>query len=151
MKYLSPFNSRHGIRPFSSGSFSTMEKEFEKLFGSLPSLFDVGGEWFAESDSKSMNPVWYEHDDAYVVQIELPGVESKDVTLDLGGNILKLSAKREARSRKEGAEGSSSYRQSLSIPEGVDSDKASADYKDGVLSVSFPKLEAVKPRRIDVN
>lgn len=151
MKYLSPFNTRYGISPFSSGSFSSMEKEFEKLFGSLPSLFDVGGEWFAESDSKSLNPIWYEHDEAYVVQVELPGVESKDVTLEVGENVLKLSAEREARSEKEGTEGSLFYRQSLSIPEGVDPDKASAEYKDGVLSVSFPKTEGVKPRRIDVN
>jgi HSP20 family protein len=48
-------------------------------------------------------------------------------------------------------EGSLSYSQSLSIPDGVDSDKISAEYKDGVLSVSFPKTEAVKPCRIDVN
>lgn len=151
MKYLSPFNTRYGISPFSSGSFSSMEKEFEKLLGSLPSHFDAGGECFAKSGSKSLNPVWYEHDEAYVVQLELPGVESKNVTLEVSDRILNLLAKRESRSEKEGTEGDLSYRQSISIPEGIDSEKVSAEYKDGVLSVSFPKTEAVKPRRIDVN
>lgn len=151
MKYLSPFNPRYGISPFSSGSFSTTEKEIEKLFGNLPSLDHGGGEWLAGSDSKSLNPIWFEHDEAYVVQVELPGVESKNVTLEVVSNILKLSAEHETRSEKQGMEGSLSYSQSLSIPDGVDSDKISAEYKDGVLSVSFPKTEAVKPRRIDVN
>ena len=100
MKYLSPFNLRYGISPFSSGSFSTMEKEIEKLFGNLPSLYDGGGEWLAGSDSKSLNPIWFEHDEAYVVQVELPGVESKNVTLEVVSNILKLSAERETRSEK---------------------------------------------------
>ena len=151
MKYLSPFNTRYGISPFSSGSFSSMEKEFEKLFGSLPSHFDVGGECFAEPGSKSLNPVWYEHDEAYVVQLELPGVDSKDVTLEVSDSVLRLSANRKSRSEKEGAESDLYYSQSISIPEGIDPEKVSADYKNGVLSVSFPKTEAVKPRRIDVN
>jgi HSP20 family protein len=151
MKYLSPFDFRYGINPLSSGSFSSMEKEFEKLFGSLPSLFDAGGEWFAESASQPLNPVWYEHADAYVLQVELPGVEPKDVKLEVLDNSLSLSAERSTRSKEHGAENSFSYSQSLSIPERVDGDLATAEYKDGVLSVSFPKTAAVKPRRIDVN
>ena len=73
MKYLSPFNLRYGISPFSSGSFSTMEKEIEKLFGNLPSLYDGGGEWLAGSDSKSLNPIWFEHDEAYVFRSNCRG------------------------------------------------------------------------------
>ena len=151
MKYLSPFKSRYGISPFSGGTFSSMEKEFENLFGSLPSLFDVGGEWFAEPDEQSLNPVWYEHDDAYMVQVELPGVEPKDVTLEVGENGLALSAERKFRSKAAGPEETLSYSQSISIPEGIDGDKATAQYKDGVLSIRFPKTAVVKPRRIDVN
>ena len=152
MKYLSPFgHSRYGITPFSSGSISNLEKEFEKIFGSLPSLFDVGGDWFADSERQSLNPRWFEHDDAYVMQVELPGVDSKDVSLEVGDNALRLSAERKTRSKEDGAESSFSYSQSFSIPDGVDADKTSAEYKDGVLSVSFPKTAVVKPRRIDVN
>lgn len=151
MKYLSPFNSRYGFSPLSSGSFSSMEKEFEKRFGSLPSFFDVGGKRFADSEQRPLNPVWYEHDDAYVVQLELPGVEPKDVTLEVDDNALSLSAERKTRSNQDGSQGNGSYRQSFPIPEGVDADQVTAAYKDGVLSVSLPKIAAVKPRRIDVN
>ncbi len=151
MKYISPFNARYGISPLSSGSFSSMEQEFENLFGSLPSFFDVGGECFADSDQRSLNPVWYEHDDAYVVQLELPGVEPKDVTLEVGDDVLSLSAERTTRSNQDASEDDLSYRHSLPIPEGVDADQVTAEYKDGVLSVSLPKIAAVKPRRIDVN
>jgi|ETNmetMinimDraft_22_1059887.scaffolds.fasta_scaffold00014_5 HSP20 family protein len=152
MKYLSPFSSRYGIAPYSSGSsLGSLEKEFEKLFGSLPSLFDVGGEWFAESDARSLNTRWYEHDDAYVARIELPGVESKDVALEVGENALSLTAKRVAKAKEGESEASISYSESLSVPEGVDADKATAEFKDGILSVSFPKTALVKPRRIDVS
>lgn len=151
MKYLSPFSSRYGLTPFAGGnSLASMEKEFERLFGSLPSLFDVGGDWVADSDKRSLNPRWYEHDDALVVQVELPGVEAKDLNLEARENALSLSAERKTRSKDEGAEGSYSYRQSFSIPEGVDAEKASASFKDGILSVSFPKAAALKPRRIEV-
>ena len=77
MRYLSPFRPRGSITPFSQGSFANLEKEFESLFGSLPSLFDVGGDWIADSGSRSARPSWYENEDSYVARIELPGVDPK--------------------------------------------------------------------------
>ncbi len=151
MKYLSPFNSRYGITPFSGHSFTNLEKEFEKLFGSLPSLFDVGSEWIPEAGSRSLSPRWYENDDSFVVQLELPGIEPKDVSLEVGDNALRLSAERKTRSGKDESESSYSFKQSFSIPEGVDTDKVKADYEDGVLSVTFPKTEVLKPRQIKIN
>lgn len=151
MRYLSPFNSRYGITPFSGHSFTNLEKEFEKLFGSLPSLFDVGSEWIPESGSRSLSPRWFESDDAFVVQLELPGIEQKDVSLEVGDNALRLSAERKTQSKKDESESSISYSQSFTIPDGVDADKVSAGYEEGVLSVTFPKTEVVKPRQIKIN
>jgi len=148
MRYLSPFNSRYGISPFSGNSFSNFEKEIEKVFGSLPSLFDVGGDWISDSGSRSARPNWFEHDDAYVARVEVPGVDPKEVSIEVGDNMVRLSAERMTKS-KEG-ESSISYSQSFSIPDGVDADKAGAEFEDGVLSITFPKAEVVKPRKIEV-
>ena len=151
MKYLSPFNSRYGITPPSGHSFTNLEKEFEKLFGSLPSLFDVGSEWIPEAEGRSLSPRWYENDDSFVVQLELPGIEPKDVSLEVGDNALRLSAERKTRSSKDDSESTLSYKQSFAIPGGVDTDKVEAGYEDGVLSVTFPKTEVLKPRQIKIS
>lgn len=148
MRYLSPFNSRYGITPFSGSSFSNFEKEMEKVFGSLPSLFDVGGDWISDSGSRSARPSWFEHDDAYVARVELPGVEPKEVSVEVGDNMVRLSAERKSKSKK--GESSISCSQTFSIPDGVDAAKAGAEFEDGVLSITFPKAEVLKPRKIEV-
>lgn len=148
MRYLSPFNSRYGIMPFSGSSFSNFEKQLEKVFGSLPSLFDVGGYWISDSGSRSARPSWFEHDDAYVARVEVPGVERKEVSIEVDDDMVRLSAKRKSKSKK--GESSISYSQTFSIPDGVDAAKAGAEFEDGVLSITFPKAEVLKPRKIEV-
>ena len=148
MRYLSPFNSRFGITPFSGSSFSNFEKEMEKVFGSLPSLFDVGGDWISDSGSRSARPSWFEHDDACVARVEVPGVEPKEVSIEVGDNMVRLSAERKSKSKK--GESSISYSQTFSIPDGVDAAKAGAEFEDGVLSITFPKAEVLKLRKIEV-
>ena len=148
MRYLSPFNSRYGVTLFSGSSFSNVEKELEKVFGSLPSLFDVGSDWIPDSGSRFAQPSWFEHDDAYVARIEVPGVEPNEVYKEAGDDMVRLSAERKSKS-KEG-ESSMSYSQSFSIPDGVDATNAGAEFEDGVLSITFPKAEVLKPRKIEV-
>ena len=127
-----------------------LEKEFEKLFGSLPSLFDVGSEWIPEGGGLLLSPRWYENDDSFVVQLELPGIEPKDVSLEVGDNALRLSAERKTRSSKDDSESILSNKQSFSIPEVLDADEVEAGYEDGVLSVTFPKTEVLKPCKIKI-
>lgn len=127
-----------------------LEKEFEKLFGSLPSLFDVGSEWIPEGGGLLLSPRWYENDDSFVVQLELPGIEPKDVSLEVGDNALRLSAERKTRSSKDDSESILSNKQSFSIPEVLDTDEVEAGYEDGVLSVTFPKTEVLKPCKIKI-
>ncbi len=150
MRYLSPFNTRYGLTPFSGNSFASLEKEFEKLFGGMPSLFDLGSEWVADSSSRSLRPQWYESDNEYVIRLELPGVDPKDVALEVGDNALRLSAERKTRSGEGESESVASYKQSFSIPEGIDGGKVSAKFEEGVLNVTLPKTEVLKPRRIEI-
>lgn len=75
----------------------------------------------------------------------------KDVSLEVGDNALRLSAERKTRSSKDDSESTLSDRQSFSIRESLDTDKVEAGYEDGVLSVSFPKTEVLKPCKIKIN
>ena len=65
--------------------------------------------------------------------------------------MLRLSAARKTRSSKDDSKSTLAYKQSFSIPDGVDTDKVEAGYEDGVLSVTFPKTEVLKPRQIKIS
>ena len=95
-----------------------------------------------------------ESDDAYLVEIELPGVRREDVSVELGlgelvvtGEIIERKRLGFMRTRTRRT-GRFDYR--LSLPADVDSDAVSAVLSDGVLTVRVPKTEQAKRRRIAV-
>lgn len=81
-----------------------------------------------------------ETDNQYSLSLELPGFKQSDVEVNLENGLLSVKASR----------GERSYRQSVTIPCGVDSDKIEARLEDGVLSISLPKSQLAKPRKIAI-
>jgi HSP20 family protein len=96
-----------------------------------------------------------ETDDAYLVEIDLPGVDRKDLTVEVAADQLRVSGEILEKERvgwlrhRTRRVGQFSY-QTL-LPGGADTEHISADLADGVLSVRVPKAETAKPRRITVN
>jgi HSP20 family protein len=96
-----------------------------------------------------------ETDDAYVVEIEVPGVGRKDLTVEAVGSELRVSGEIVEKEKvgwlrhRTRHVGQFVYRTTL--PADIDTDDISADLADGVLTVRVPKTEAAKPRRITVN
>jgi HSP20 family protein len=94
---------------------------------------------------------------SYVFKADLPGINEKDVELSIAGNRLTLSGKREEEKREEKANYytcerfSGSFTRSFMLPAGTDPDHASADLKDGVLTITVPKKPEVQPKPIPVN
>lgn len=87
---------------------------------------------------------------------ELPGMKKDDIKVTVKDNVLNVSGKREF-AEEEKAENyvrteisTGNFCRSFTLPETVDSEKISADYKDGMLTVKLAKLEEVKPKEIDV-
>jgi len=97
-----------------------------------------------------------EHDNEYVVKVELPGVNKEDVKITLESNVMIISgekkqekeAKKENYHRVERSYGS--FQRSFTLPTTVKSDKIDASYKDGILSILLPKAEEAKPKQIEV-
>lgn len=87
----------------------------------------------------------YEDKDNLYVRAELPGVTREAINVEMVDDYLNLNA-----SRKSGEE-SFSLARSITIPEAVQADKVSASYENGVLTVTLPKQEQVKPRKITVS
>jgi HSP20 family protein len=98
----------------------------------------------------------FETDQNLVVKAELPGVDAKDVEIRVEDNTLYLKGERkfeketkeENYHRVERTYGS--FARSFSLPNSVDSEKTTAEYKDGILTVTMPKREEAKPKTIKI-
>lgn len=95
-----------------------------------------------------------ETSDAYIFEMELPGLSRDDITVEAGQNELHISGHVVEKERtgivrhRTRRSGQFSYR--VALPAGTDPDRISATYKDGVLTVTVPRSEDSRPRRIDV-
>ena len=87
----------------------------------------------------------YEDKDNLYVRAELPGVTREAINVEVVEDYLNLNV-----SRKSGEE-TFNLARSITIPEAVQADKVSAGYENGVLTVTLPKQEQVKPRKITVS
>jgi len=111
-------------------------------------LAGVHGTWTPPADLT-------ETDDAYLVEIDVPGVKHNDLTVEVAGGELRVTAEIVEKEKvgwlrhRTRRIGQFAYRANL--PGGIDSDHITADLADGVLTVRVPKTEAAKPRRITVN
>lgn len=122
----------------------------------LSRFFDLGWDnagLFDEALAPAIDLV--ERDDGYTLYVDLPGVDKKDLELSVENNVLSLKGeKKENREgtkffRKETWNGA--FRRTISLPQAADSQKVSAELKDGVLVVTIGKKEELKPRQITVN
>ena len=89
---------------------------------------------------------------------ELPGVSEKDVTLSITGDMLTVKGERRV-APENGKEATwhhmersyGKFERMVQLPVPVQADKVRATYRDGVLTVHLPKVEAVKPREIKID
>ena len=115
-----------------------LESEIDRLFGTA----------FADLSTPATPrfPVdLYEDKDNLYVRAELPGVSRDAINIEMVEDYLTLTA-----TRKDGDE-SFSLNRSIAVPESVDGEKVSASLEHGVLTVTLPKREQAKPRKIAIS
>ena len=96
-----------------------------------------------------------EDDNGYIVEALIPGVEADELQIVLEMGALTISGERKDR-REEGKElrrerGTGSFRKTVTLPSQIEADGIGAEYRNGVLTVTVPRAEAAKPRRIEVS
>jgi HSP20 family protein len=99
----------------------------------------------------------YEGKDELVAQVDLPGVQEKDIDIRLENNTLTIRGERKFEKsvneenylRIERAYGS--FTRTFSLPNTVNVESIRADYKQGVLTVHLPKREESKPKQVKIN
>lgn len=91
----------------------------------------------------------YEDEHNFYARFELPGVNKDAVDLELENSVLTIRSQEE--SKEDAKVSRTRFERSISVPDGVDLEKVSAEMQDGILTVAMPKAEARKPRQISVS
>ena len=116
-----------------------VDRLFNQFWSDLPTRTAAPG----SSQSFQVNTT----DDGWRVDVPLPGIDPKDVSLEVAGNNLTISAALPAEGRDKNV---SRYEQTLTIPQFLDLDKLTASHRHGMLRLTLPLKESVKPRRIQI-
>jgi HSP20 family protein len=133
----------------------SMRDEIDRLFdgfiGRLPGRREVAeGAWIPLLDLE-------ETKDDFVIRAEIPGMKKEDVKISLTGDKLRISGER---SREKEEKGKTYHRMEraygrferiLTLPAEIDASKVKASYKEGLLEVTLPKTERVKPKEIGID
>ncbi len=98
----------------------------------------------------------FETDDDVTVRASIPGVKPEDIDITITGDTLTI--KGETKEEKEDKKGNyhlrerryGAFQRSITLPTHVNADKAKAEFEHGVLTLTLPKLEEVKPRSIKI-
>jgi HSP20 family protein len=98
----------------------------------------------------------YQTDDEIVVEASIPGIKPEDINISIAGEVLTI--KGEVGQEKETKNADyhiqerrfGSFSRSVTLPTMVVADKAVADFKNGILKLTLPKAEEVKPKTISV-
>jgi HSP20 family protein len=124
-------------RGLSARDFLTgLESEIDRLFSGAAPLaadFPVG--------------LREDNENAYV-RAELPGIRREDIKVETADGVLTIAATR--REKQGEHESSAALSRTVSLPADVQVEKVTAAYENGVLTVTLPKAEAVKPRQVEV-
>ena len=127
----------------------------------MPSIFNDDFFPVLSNSTSSIPAVNIREDDKnYVLDLAVPGIDKKDLKIDINEDVLTISSeiKTESEENRDGYKRKefsySEFCRSFYIPENVNREKIEANYKDGVLSVSLPKQEEEKnkiTRKIEIS
>lgn len=98
----------------------------------------------------------FENDDAYVLEMELPGFSRDDIELTVERNVLTVSGQRSAEEEIENVtyhlreRGTARFSRSFALPRSMDTEGVEARFDNGVLTVTLPKAAEARPKRIEV-
>ncbi len=141
-------------RPSPFGELLSLRQAMDRLF---EDSFVRPGSWGSTTDSQPLALDVRTTSDELIVEASLPGVKPDDVDITVEGGTLTINAQSSSENEqhdegvlvKEIRRGT--YIRSISMPQGLEADKATASFENGILNLRIPKAEQVKPRQIRIN
>jgi HSP20 family protein len=138
-----PFGPLFGLR-------DELDRLFESSFGDLARGSQPLSVWNPALDV-------FEDKDSLVVKAELPGLKKEDIDVSFHDGALSISGERRGEEKHGDARSFRSERfvgrfnRTVTRPSPVDAGKVKAEYKDGVLTITLPKTEEARPKKLTVN
>jgi len=139
------------LRPFlSEDPFQALQREMENLFSQFQTSWN--------GTPAGMTPALdiTETDDAVQVRLDLPGMKTDDIDIEVSGNLLRVSGERkEDKEEKEQTyhrmeRRYGSFLRAISLPCAIQENQVDAEFRDGVLTIRLPKTEEAKSRKIQI-
>ena len=134
-------------------ALSDVDRYFESFFGESP--FTPSGRYFNKLPAVDIR----ETEKSYVLDMELPGYDEKDIEISIDGNSLSIASKQEE-TRDAGEDRGtwllrerrfSSFSRSFKLPENANPEEVSAEFKNGILSMDISKRPEAQKRSIQIN
>lgn len=125
------------------------DRFMDEAYGEMPTLWERGNGYSLAVDVA-------EKENEYVVKASVPGINPEEIEITLNDNVLTI--KGETKEEKEHEAGNyhlrerrfGSFMRRIALPSNIDADKIEATNEHGVLTLTLPKAEAAKPKRIEV-
>jgi len=141
-----------GFRPLRD--FMTLRDAVDRLFDDN---FANSGNWYSLAGSGRYLPIdVYETQDEIVVRAHVPGVSPDELEVNYQQGVLTLRATMKGVESQDGWRwyvreiGAGEVTRQITLPRGIDVDQASANFENGVLTLTLPKSATAKPRRITI-
>ncbi len=154
LRDLLPWRKQEQLPVRPERTLEDFHREFDRLFEEFFRGFGLSRPAFDWPMGEFAPSVRVEEDDKEIrVTAELPGVEEKDVNVQLSDNALTISGEKKEEREEKGKRVYHSercygmFRRVIPLPVEVDEEKAEASFKNGVLTVRLPKAEAEEGRR----
>lgn len=137
-------------------------RDFDQMFNRFLTGGMTGRTGQREEESRSMSfaPAVEAYIDRegkkYVCRVALPDIDPKNVNIQVHGNLLSISGERRITNERKEADFVQSemmygyFQRDLPLPEGIDSNKVDAEYRNGILEITAPISAAALPRRVEV-
>jgi len=113
---------------------------------------NVFGNYSTQSNDWKPSVDIHEDEKAFTINMDLPGMTKKDISINIREQVLSISGKRESKSdnlyRQERNFGS--FSRSFNLPDEVNVEKIDAKFKEGVLTINLPLVTPIKPKEIEV-
>ena len=131
-----------------------LRNRLDNVFSDFDKYAGYGPDWSIVGSYPRTNLM--DKGDHFELVAEIPGMSKDDLQVKIQGNYLEISGTRNVTEpdgyrvhRRERS--SASFTRSFTLPAEVNSEKAAATMKDGILTLKLPKSEAAKPRQISIN
>lgn len=135
-----------------------MDKEFKRVLNSFDNFWGLNKHDSEEYESAVWMPLAdvIENNDEYILKMDIPGVEKKDVKLSYSNGELTISGERKEEKESKDSKyhrierSYGKYFRSFKLPEKIVDDRISAEFNNGSLKITIPKAEEVKPKEIEI-